>query len=86
MGADDILRYLREEPFEPFRLFVSDGAHYDIRHPEMAIVSRRHVVVGIPKRQNTVPDELAMVSLMHVTRIEPINGKPKRTARRKKRP
>ncbi len=48
MRPDDVLQLLRARPFEPFRISLSDGKQYEVRHPEMAIVSRSTVLVGIP--------------------------------------
>jgi hypothetical protein len=39
---------LRAKPFQPFPISMSDGQQYEIRHPEIAIVSRSTVLVGIP--------------------------------------
>lgn len=36
MRAEDILEILRTTPFEPFRVYLIDGAVYEIRHPHMA--------------------------------------------------
>ena len=48
MRPDDVLQLLRAKPFQPFRISLSDGQQYDVRHPEIAIVSRSTVLVGIP--------------------------------------
>lgn len=76
MRPEDILELLRAQPFEPFRLYVSDGVSYDIRHPDMAIVQRSKVVVGVPGPAGPDgPMERAVnVALVHITRTEAING------------
>jgi len=48
MRPEDILELLRKHPFEPFRIHLSDGVAYDVRHPDMAIVQRSKVIVGWP--------------------------------------
>ena len=76
MRPEDILRLLRTRPFEPFRLFLSDGASYEVRHPELALVGRSTVVVGLPGAQG--PDgpveQMVNCALVHITRTQPING------------
>ncbi len=72
MRPDDLLRMLRKRPFIPFRLHVSDGTTYEIIGPEMAIVERSTVTVGVP-----IPGQPGflldvVVSLLHITRLEPI--------------
>ncbi len=85
MRPEDVREHLVTQPFEPFRLFMSDGATLDIRHPDMCIVSRSAVYVGIPDPQTSgVAVRVAHCALIHITRIETLNGtKPKRTRRHK---
>ena len=76
MRPEDILQLLRAQPFEPFRIYLSDGATCEIRHPELAIVGRSVAVVGIPGPEG--PDgpveRTVNCSLMHITRTELVNG------------
>ena len=76
MRPQGILDLLRRQPFEPFRLFLSDGAVFEVRHPELAMVGRSTVLVGIPAAQSTEPvfDRFVNCALMHITRTEPIDG------------
>lgn len=48
MRPEDILRFLRTRPFEPFRIHMSDGTTYDVAHAELALVERSVVIVGVP--------------------------------------
>ena len=48
MPPQDLLQALRRRPFEPFRLHVSDGTVYEVRHPELVIVALGSAVVGMP--------------------------------------
>ena len=83
MRAEDILEMLRTRPFEPFRIYLSDGATFEIRHPDMAIVQRSKVTVAVPGPEG--PDGPAErtvnCALVHVTRTEIMNGS-RRTRRR----
>lgn len=85
MAPNEINNLLRSRPFEPFRMFISDGAHYDIRHPEMAIVSMTGVVIGKGITKDGVASELVYCDTRHVTRIEPLNGHAKKASRPKRR-
>ena len=40
MTSRKIVEYLEAEPFPPFRINMTSGQHYDIRHPEMIMVGR----------------------------------------------
>ncbi len=78
MRRDELIDALRAAPFRPFRLRVSDGTTFDIRHPEMIMVTRHSVVVGILEAgengdsQNEYPniERSTTVDLLHVTQIE----------------
>jgi len=62
---------LRKRPFEPFRLVMSSGERYEVRHPEMAMLTRSDMLVGT-EAEDGVPAEFKICSLLHVTAIEPI--------------
>jgi len=72
MDADKLHALLRRRPFEPFRLCISDQAHYDILHPEQVLLSRRSAHVGIGPNGEGPFQRVAIVALLHVTRVEPI--------------
>lgn len=76
MRPDDIVQLLRTRPFEPFRICLSDGQSYEIRHPELAIVDRSKVVIGVPgPRGIDGPAERTVnCALLQITRTEPLNG------------
>jgi len=80
MRPEDILELLRARPFEPFRLYLSDGAVFEIRHPDMAIVQRSKVTVAVPGLEG--PDgpaeHIVNCALMHVTHTEPVDGQRSR--------
>jgi len=76
MRPEDMREHVTKQPFEPFRIFMSDGATFDIAHPELCIIGRSavHVVIPNPKRR-WMADRLAHCALIHITRIEPMNGR-----------
>ena len=84
MRPAQILAHLRKHPFAPIRIFLSDGCSYDVRHPEMAAVSRAEMVIGLEPTEDNIPDRFAYCDPVHITRIEPIDGTTPR--RRKPKP
>lgn len=80
MRPEDLLELFRARPFEPFRLHMSDGAAFDIRHPDMAIVQRSKVTVAVPgvAGPDGPAERTINCALMHITRTEPLNGEPTR--------
>jgi hypothetical protein len=63
---------LAQRPFKPFRLVMSSGQTYEVRHPEMAWLTRTSILVGIDIADDGVPAEFKICSLLHVTAIEPL--------------
>ena len=74
MRPDDIVEMLREKPFQPFRLYVSDGTVYEIRHAELVKVGRSKAVIYFPTvdEPHAVFERSVSVSLLHITRLEPV--------------
>ena len=83
MRPEDIIKLLRAQPFRPFRVFLSDGSQYDVRHPEMAIVDRSVVTVGVPGPGglDAPMERTVLVALIHINKAEHVDipdGSPAR--------
>ena len=64
---------------------MSDGKAYDVRHPEMLMVSRTIIAVAIHRPRARQPEAIVFCDPVHVTRIEPLNGAaPKRRKTKRK--
>ena len=72
MTVQTFKEMLARRPFQPVRLVTSSGKSYEIRHPEMAFLTRTDILVGVDAAEDGVPAEFKIVSLLHVTAIEPI--------------
>lgn len=75
MRPDEIRRWLQEQPFEPFRLHLTNGKSFEIRHPDQATVGRSTVIVPYSRArggQHSYPKRDVTVALIHVTHLEPI--------------
>jgi hypothetical protein len=75
MTPEAIQKHLLSQPFRPFRVFLSDGAVYEVRQPEMVLVMQREVVIALPERGGRLPERAVYCDPLHITRIEPINGR-----------
>lgn len=64
---------LKKQPFQPFRLVMSSGKAYEVRHPEMAFLSKTSLYVGVDV-EDEIPADFRICSLLHVTTIEPVNA------------
>ncbi len=67
-----LLRLLLATPFRPFRLYVLESTVYEVRHPEMAILSLSTITVHTQQGNLPLPlgVEKVIVALRHITRIE----------------
>jgi hypothetical protein len=73
MTVQDFRDLLTKQPFHPFRLVMSSGLAYEVRHPEMAFLSRTSIYVGIDV-EDGIPADFRMCSLLHVATVEPLNA------------
>ena len=83
MTVQTFQELLSKRPFEPFRLVMSSGQAYDVRHPEMAFLTKTDILVGIGDTDEGVPAAFKICSLLHVTSIEPLRSNGSSSRRRK---
>ena len=73
MSYEGIRLRLAARPFEPFRIMTSSGEGYEVRHPEMAIVTKTEIVIALPDADG-IPSRLQLVATLDVTALEPPNA------------
>ena len=69
---DRILELLRQRPFQPFRIHLSNGIVHVVRHPEQAFLGPSYIVIGIPAGDAPGPEvaDTAFVSMVHVVEVD----------------
>ena len=72
MTVQTFRELLSQRPFRPFRLVMSSGQSYEVRHPEMAMLTRTDMLVGVGETDEGVAAEFRICSLLHVATVEPI--------------
>lgn len=85
MDPREFIKAFKQQPFEPVRVFVSDGAHYDILHPDQVLMTERAAYIGLERNGRQTFQDIARVAHIHVTRIEPLRRTRKRRANRPRR-
>ncbi len=81
MIRDNIRELLDRDPFVPFRLAFSSGMHYDVVDPQMTVLLKSEIFIAFPDGERS-----SLIPLLHVTSVEtPVNGRRRRTPRRKGR-
>jgi hypothetical protein len=79
MRPDEFLDFLHQRPFVPLRIHLTDGKTFDIFHPDVVLVLRSRIDIGIgPDPTNQALDRVEHCSLLHVVRVEelPASGTP----------
>ena len=71
MTVQTFREMLARRPFQPVKLTLSSGQAFEIRHPEMAMLTRTSILIGTDFAEDGVPAEFKIISLLHVTSIEP---------------
>lgn len=74
MNVQDFRDLLAARPFRPFRLVMSSGQSYEVRHPEVAMVTKSDLVIGVDIEEDEIPARFKICSLLHVTAIEPLES------------
>lgn len=78
--SDDILARMRKQPFVPVRVVTSSGESYEVYHPDMVWVGRRDIQIGTASKGNpSVYEQASRVSLLHITAMEDIAPKAKKS-------
>jgi hypothetical protein len=74
MAPDELINALHRRPFVPFRVTLTVGSTYDVRHPELCMVGRRSAVIGLITTDT--PDHLfersMTIDLLHIVKLEPL--------------
>ena len=77
MNREELHDTARRQPFEPFRITLTTGATYDIRHPDLIMVGRRSATIGITQDAAGIAyDRTVKVDLLHIVAIEELTAPP----------
>ena len=72
MTTESFRTLLKQQPFRPFRLVMSSGESYEVRHPEMALLLKNDILVGTDVADDGMPAEFRICPLFHVATVEPM--------------
>jgi len=77
MEPQELREMLREQPFQPFRLVMSDGSGHDIRHPDLLWVGLLTAYVGLTGEPGQTYFERSIrVDLRHIMQVVPLGPLP----------
>ena len=64
----DIVELVEAEPFEPFRIRMSDGQSYDVTNPHLVVPMESKLFIALPK------DRWRFLSYQNMTSVEDRNA------------
>ncbi|MFM7150240.1 MAG: hypothetical protein ACKO23_10400 [Gemmataceae bacterium] len=71
MRAEELTELLRARPFKPLRIHLTDGKSFDIYHPDLVLVLRQRVDIGLqPDPATGVLERVEHCSLLDIVRVE----------------
>jgi hypothetical protein len=80
VAPEELAAVLRRQPFVPFRMTLTEGSTYDVRHPELCMSGRRSAIIGIadPDDRDRLFERSVTVDLLHIVRLESLETVPRR--------
>ena len=73
MSPVEIQKLLKGQPFAGLRFCISDGREYEVRHPDMVLVTNRLIHIALPPFiEGVATGENVYIDPLHVTRVEPL--------------
>lgn len=69
MNPETISELLTRQPFQPFRVKLSNQEHFDVYNPGLVVVLKRDLFVAEPSR-----DRFHIYALIHVVGVESLQA------------
>jgi hypothetical protein len=75
MSIDSLKTALGRRPFEPFKVILSSGDAFEVRHPEFAWLIKGGLYVGLPSdgvlgSSGDLPERAVFCLLLHIAAVE----------------
>jgi hypothetical protein len=61
---DTLINLIRQRPFKPFEIQMSNGEVFHVTHPETAALGKSNVIISRPDS-----DEFDICSLLHIANV-----------------
>lgn len=67
-NQSDLRDLVRQSPFKPFRLHLSDGKDLRVPHPDFALITADYLVVA-NELPGGVPGDINLIPYEHIVRV-----------------
>lgn len=85
MRYQEMFEVLHRQPFQPFRIQLTNGQSRVILHPDFAGLLRTSVLLFKSSEDDDIPDRFDQYDLLHVVGIEPVNGRKRNGGPRRRK-
>jgi hypothetical protein len=75
MTLETLRALLTRRPFEPMRVKMSNGESFEIRHPEMATLTKTGLIVVLPEPDGSPSERFEVCSYLHIASVETAAGR-----------
>jgi hypothetical protein len=78
MDRDKLQTLLRQQPFQPFCVYLTDGRSFPIRYPRMNLLGPTFIKIGVfdPNETDPICDYTEFVPLGLIDRLELLANSP----------
>ena len=73
-NALELKKLMQAQPFQPFRVRMSDGKSYEIPNHEVAFVTRNYLEVATDLDRNKIPGTATRCAILQITQIEDLQA------------
>jgi hypothetical protein len=70
MTSETLKSFLRRLPFEPLRIKLSSGESFEVRHPEMALLTKGGLIICLPDEDGEPSNQIEFCSFLHIASVE----------------
>jgi len=63
---------MNENPFQPFRITLSDGRSFTVPNHDVALIKRNSIEIGIDLDSRSFAQKYVDCAILHITSIEDI--------------
>lgn len=74
MNIETLRAFLNRRPFETMRVKTTHGDIFEIRHPEMALLTKGAMIIVLADATGGSTDEVEFVSYLHIASVETLSG------------
>lgn len=70
MTLETLRAMLTRRPFERMGVKMSNGEMFEIRHPEMALLTKNGLIIVLPEQDGGPSDRFEVLSYLHIASVE----------------